>query len=335
VRALITGVSGMIGSNIAAVATAMQWQVTGTWHSCPVTVEGAETLRLDITDARSWRDAIERARPDVIVHNAASVELVRLQSDDRLARANVEGTINALGAAEICDARFVLVSSDWIFDGERPVGESYVEDDPPAPVNAYGRSKADSEASVSAATVDVLITRPANVYGVNLSQPANGSDLASHVLARSSLAVRWLTALSRGEEVGAPVGIYQSPTSAWSYASQLCDLIDVGATGTYHTAGPDGIHRLAYLRMLAEDFDLSPGLVAECTVSESLASTLDGASSDDLRVPNNTVLCVEKATQAVGGQLAVREGHQLMRRQLASTGVEPAYQPDQPKESVR
>jgi dTDP-4-dehydrorhamnose reductase len=325
-RLLITGVSGMIGSNIAAAARTRQWDVTGTWHSCPVTMKGVETMRLDITDTGSWRAVMEQVRPDVVVHNAASVDLIRLESDERLARANVAGAINAVRAAERCGGRVALVSSDWVFAGDLPPGESYDEMGTVAPLNAYGRSKAGSETAVLGASVDSLITRPANVYGVNLADPADRSDSTQHVIRRSSLALRWLTSLSRGEEVPAPADIHQSPTSASSYATQLCDLIDAGATGIYHTAGPESMHRLGYIRALAEDFDLDPGLVVERPLRDSLGPMFEDPAAVELRLPHNTALQVKKATEAVGGQVGLREGHAAMRRQMSSLGIAPAHQ---------
>jgi dTDP-4-dehydrorhamnose reductase len=312
----------MIGSNIAAVAAARPARVVGTWHSCPVRIDGVETLQLNIAEADSWRDAVVYASPDVIVHNAASVELIGLETDAQLARRNVLGTINAIRAAARTGAALALVSSDWVFDGERGPGECYHEDDEPAPVNAYGRSKLESEAAVMASGLDALITRPANVYGVNQSQPDGHGTTRSHVLTRSSLAVRWLMRLANDETIVAPADIRQSPTSAWSYASQLCQLIEQGATGTYHTAGGESMDRGEYLRQLAIDFDLRPELVVDGPTSASLADMLQDGAAAALRVPHNTALCVEKAAGAVGPQLDVHDGHALMRGQLARAGIE-------------
>jgi dTDP-4-dehydrorhamnose reductase len=322
-RVLITGISGMIGSNIAAVAAERDWVVTGTWHSCPVAIAGVETLHLDVTDADAWHDLTDRAVPDVIIHNAASVELLRLESEPDLAQGNVIGTVNAVTAAGESNARLALVSSDWIFDGELPPGERYFEDDDPDPVNAYGRSKRDSELALRSAEIDWLITRPANVYGVNVSTPENEADPLDHVLRRSSLAVRWLMRLARGEQLRGPATIYQSPTSAWSYSNQLCDLIDAGERGVFHTAGGEQMHRLDYMRSLAEDFGFDREQVIEEQLDEALADMLENPAASRLAVPSNTALSVAKVAERTDPQANVRQGHSIMRRQLTSRGLNP------------
>jgi dTDP-4-dehydrorhamnose reductase len=140
--------------------------------------------------------------------------------------------------------------------------------------------------------------------------------------------------LAEDREVAGPAAIYQSPTCAWSYAIQICDLIENGADGTYHTAGPESMHRLAYMRALASDFGFDPVLVREKPVRESLIEMLGDPRAAELRVPHNTALCVDKATRTIGGQLGVHDGHCVMRRQLAHRGIEFAGPLQPTKETV-
>src|SRR5262249_18378701 len=59
-------------------------------------------------------------------------------------------------------ALFVHYSTDYVFDGAK--SEPYVEDDAPAPINAYGRSKLAGEVAVAAADGDHVTLRTSWVY---------------------------------------------------------------------------------------------------------------------------------------------------------------------------
>jgi dTDP-4-dehydrorhamnose reductase len=171
-RVLVTGAGGLIGSNFLAAAAQQSWSVLGTWRRIPVSVRGAPTASLDVADHRACMALAEELEPDVIVHAAAESALGALEREPRLAELNLLGTENTLAAARAVRARYVLVSCDLVFSGLRPSGECWEEEDPTAPVNALGRSLLACEQLVQRSSGDWLITRPADVYGVNLSIPA-------------------------------------------------------------------------------------------------------------------------------------------------------------------
>lgn len=313
-RVLITGASGLVGSNLTMACVRHGWRATGTWNSMPVTVAGAQTSRLDMGDSDACRSLALEVKPDVVVHAAASVELSRLEQDAYRAELNVRGTENTVRAAEAVGARYVLVSSDWVFSGDRPAGERWAEDDPTNPTNAYGRSKLASERIVQQAGVPWLITRPANVYGVNVSAPHERGSIEDHVWRRSSLGLRWLRLLQAGKTITAPVSVYQCPTFAWDWAERMCRLMASREVGTWHLAGPVAMDRNAYLRSLATAFDCDPSLVLEGTVADFLRQSGD---DPQLLLPANTSLSDAKARALLGPGVDPDHGHQLMREQLA------------------
>jgi dTDP-4-dehydrorhamnose reductase len=330
VRVLVTGASGLVGSNLAAAAAQQSWKVLGTWCETPVRIPGARTARLDVGDRHACVALAEEFEPDVVVHAAASVELGRLEREPRLAQLNQLGAEHTLGAARAVRAHYVLVSSDWVFSGRRLAGQCWSEHDPTEPVNAYGRSKLAAELTVEDYGGHWLITRPANVYGVNLSIPAaarRGEGAAGdpsawrgptaharHVWERSSLGLRWVAHLRVGQPLPAPGDVYQSPTYAWDYAQRVCELIAQECEGIYNTAGPDTLSRRDYLRALARAFDCDPGLVLDGSAADFLAAC---GESPGLTLPSNTTLCDEQATFVLGRPAVdPLAGHRLMREQL-------------------
>ncbi|KRE04303.1 dTDP-4-dehydrorhamnose reductase [Bosea sp. Root381] len=128
-----------------------------------VTVVALGRPHLDLERLESIAPAITASRPDVIVNAAAftAVDLAESQEDAaRLANGTAAGEVAK--AAATLGIPVIQISTDYVFDGslERP----YREDDPVAPISAYGRSKLEGERSVATATPNHAILRTAWVY---------------------------------------------------------------------------------------------------------------------------------------------------------------------------
>jgi len=120
---------------------------------------------LDLADAGSIRSGVREARPEVIVNAGAYTAVDRAESEPELARA-VNATAPGILAEEArrLGALLVHYSTDYVFDGQKT--DPYTEEDPPAPLNLYGRSKLEGERAIAAAGCAHLILRTSWVYGV-------------------------------------------------------------------------------------------------------------------------------------------------------------------------
>jgi nucleoside-diphosphate-sugar epimerase len=102
------------------------------------------------------------AGSDVVVHAAG---LTRSADPSAFTRVNVEGTRAAAEAANRVGARLIYISSQAALGASSPGAES-AEDDPPRPLNAYGRSKLEAEQAVRAeCRPPWTILRPSSIYG--------------------------------------------------------------------------------------------------------------------------------------------------------------------------
>jgi dTDP-4-dehydrorhamnose reductase len=277
-RLLVTGVSGLIGSNVAAAAAQQSWSVFGTWREAPVSLPGARTVQLDMADRHACVTLAEELEPDVIVHAGAESGQRRLEREPQLAELDLLGAENTLAAARAVRARYALVSCDLVFSGARPSGECWGEDDPTEPTTALGCSLLAREHLVQRFSGSWLITRPAEVYGVNLAIPATAGihyppihppspdeadARARHVWERSGPSLRWVASLRAGRILVASTDIRRSPTYAWDYAQRLCELIAQECEGVFNTAGPTTLGRLSQMRLLARAFGCEMELVRE------------------------------------------------------------------------
>jgi dTDP-4-dehydrorhamnose 3,5-epimerase len=121
-RVLVTGADGQVGRALRQV------------------LRGADLRsrsELDVTDESAVAAAVEGAA--VVVHLAAMTDVDGCEADPAAAaRVNEGGTRAVAAAARAAGARVVYLSTDYVFAGDRP---PYGEDDPPRPLNVYGRSK--------------------------------------------------------------------------------------------------------------------------------------------------------------------------------------------------
>jgi dTDP-4-dehydrorhamnose reductase len=313
-RVLVTGASGLIGSNVAAAAVQQSWDVLGCWRDEPVEIDGARTIGFDMADRKACVAAAMEFEPDVVVHAAGGVALSRFEFEPYIAQLDYVGAEHTLAAARAVRARYVLVSCDWVHCGYRPPGLRFSERDLPEPVNAYGRSKLACEEATMRANVPWLITRLGEAYGVNRSRPMLVERHTRHVWERSGMALRALGRLREHTPLPAPVGVWRSPTYAWDYAQRLCELVAQGCEGVYNTAGPVALGRHDWLELLADTWGCPAGLVRESTIGAFLQ-----AFGEDPRVklPPNTALSDEKTRAAIGvAAVAPQRGLGLMREQL-------------------
>jgi len=161
----ITGATGFVGSHTARLFLQQGWRVRALVRrpSKPgLLPEGAEVVAGGLMDAGSYGPAM--AGCDAVVHVAG---LVKARSYAEYLEANAIGAETiARTASQACPgAMFVHVSSQAAAGPARN-GIPRTEQDPPAPVSSYGKSKLEGEHRVARAYPGPLcVIRPTVVYG--------------------------------------------------------------------------------------------------------------------------------------------------------------------------
>jgi len=172
---------------------------------------------LDVTDRDAVFEAVQGH--DVVINAAAYTAVDAAETDESTAMA-VNGVAPGLLAEATAaqGARLVQVSTDYVFDGR--ANDPYREDEPLAPVSAYGRTKAEGERAARAANPDgTFIVRTAWLYG------EHGPNFATTML---KLARDRETVSVVADQVG-------QPTWTLDLAAQIVRLLDSEApAGVYH-----------------------------------------------------------------------------------------------------
>jgi dTDP-4-dehydrorhamnose reductase len=234
----VTGGSGYLGGWVVRLACA-DWDVSATYFTHPPGEElgGGEQLsrvtwrRLDVRDGAAVEALVDEVRPVAIVHTAA---LNPGQGTD-FEEVNVAGTWHVARAAAARGARLIHISTDVLFDGEEG---NYVEEDLPAPITPYGRSKALAEETVHTSSgAEAVIVRTSLIYGWR-----------PHLDHQT----RWIVGDVRA---GRPVHLFtdelRCPIWVESLAAAVMELVGMEYTGTLHVAGAQALSRYEFgLRLL-------------------------------------------------------------------------------------
>ncbi len=222
-RVAVTGAGGRLGSTlVAALADA---PFTGPFGP---TAWDRSAFDLDAPDRVV--DRLDADRPEVVVHAAAWTDVDGCARDPGLAMARNGAATGVLAAA--CAARGVdllVVSTNEVFDGARLDGVAYRPDDPVAPGNPYGASKAEGERRAVEAfgapgkvRGSLGIARTAWLFG------APGRDFPSRILDAAE------RARATGQPLRAVADEWGTPTYAADVADAIVELLADDAIGGIH-----------------------------------------------------------------------------------------------------
>ena len=154
-RVLVTGHTGFKGAWLSLWLSSLGAEVVGFSRGAPTAPSLFELSRLDelvesfagdVRDGGALRDAVSRARPDVVIHMAAQ-PLVRrgFSHPVETYETNVMGTVNVLEAARAGEVRAVVVVTTDKCYAERPGGGPHRETDALGGRDPYSSSKACAE----------------------------------------------------------------------------------------------------------------------------------------------------------------------------------------------
>ena len=126
-----------------------------------------DVAELDITNEKAVMDYIMNLKPEYIINCAAYTAVDKAEENYELAdKINGDGPANLAKAAKSAGAKLVHISTDYVFGGELDVSKDYKEDDPKAPVTAYGKTKLRGEEGIEKNMEEYYIFRTAWLYGV-------------------------------------------------------------------------------------------------------------------------------------------------------------------------
>lgn len=225
---LITGGSGYLGRalvQLAAHSLAPEYFAYTYLLNDPLALP--QGRQLDLLQAEEVARAFASMRPTAVIHTVGSNRI------SPMTPVITRGTAHVVAAAAAVGARLIHVSSDAIFDGRQA---PYDETAHAAPLNEYGRAKAEAEQIICDNYANYAIVRTSLIYGL---------DEMDHSTAWTADALR----------AGRPVTLFsnQQRNPVWSHslAAACLELAELDFTGVLNVAGADVLSRADFgLRLL-------------------------------------------------------------------------------------
>ena len=294
-RAMVTGGTGFVGSNIV--------KVFGERHGADVVVPTNRFVPdtapyahgpLDLVDRDAVIRFVEEHEPSVIVHSAILNDFARISTDRRAGwAAYVDATRNVVDGANRVGAKVILVSTDWVFDGTQ-VGAD--ETTPPNPVNIYGVLKFASEIVVEERARDGAVARVAGVNGVHW---------ARHETPRTQdpgfgYFAGWIvSALRAGERFRVweadDINMVATTSLASESAEMMWRIADRDLTGIFHCVGGEAVTRRGLAERTCAVFGLDPALLE--------FGPPDGDVMPGARIPHDTTVDASATAGALDYEL--------------------------------
>ncbi len=205
-KIMITGCKGQLGNELQSILKSLKSEIgdiPGEYKNAEVLAVDVDTL--DITDFEAVKEFVLNENPDIIFNCAAMTNVDGCETMLETAyKVNAAGVRNLAMAAKLVNAKFVHISTDYVFAGNGT--KPYKEWDMIDPQSVYGASKALGEKYALAFNDKTFIVRTSWLYGyigknfvktvrrvlrekgsitvVNdqRGNPTNANDLAHHLL---------------------------------------------------------------------------------------------------------------------------------------------------------
>ena len=238
-KILLTGANGQLGRCFQDVV------------SKDDSVLALGSQELDISHSQAVMDVVASFQPDVIINAAAYTAVDKAETEaERAIAVNTHGPENLALAAKAVGARFVHVSTDYVFDGSGST--PYLETDAVNPLGVYGQSKLAGELLVRSILPAAIIVRTAWVF----------SEYGNNF-------VKTMLRLAKDRpELGVVADQYGCPTYAGDIATAILRLLAGDApAGIYHYCGDKSVSWAEFAQAIFAEGEKCGALTAQPKVN--------------------------------------------------------------------
>ncbi|MFT4204276.1 MAG: SDR family oxidoreductase [Chitinophagaceae bacterium] len=222
---LLTGVNGFLGNYLTSALLNAGYEVFGIGKGiCRLAIEDKHFhyYSLDLTDSPKLAELFTILAPGIVIHAAANSKPDDCEDNQDAAYAvNVRTTQTLLELAVTMQSRFIYISTDFVFDGQKGL---YKESDQTNPINYYGKTKQLSEQLVAQYPFANAIIRTVLVYGKPLAGRQNILSLVHQKL-------------QNGEPFRLVNDQFRTPTFVKDLVWGIVQIVQQNKTGVWHLSG--------------------------------------------------------------------------------------------------
>lgn len=276
-KILIVGANGFTGRRILdTLSGKADYQVTGCSLHADIHphADNYRFVQTDIRNEAAVRRLFDELRPDTVINTSAlsspdNCEIHREETDET----NIHAATRLAANCERLGSRLIHLSTDFVFGGD--TDRLYTEEDTPAPVNYYGRSKWKSEQQVARLCGNYAVARIVVVYGQPL--PGQHGNIVRLVADR----------LRNGQPIRIVNDQWRTPTFVDDVAQGIERLISHPANGIFHICGPECLTIADIAYRVADVLKLDASLIQPVSTTEMQEATprpcFSGLSIDKAR----------------------------------------------------
>lgn len=283
-KILLTGCNGMLGSSLSEKLSTFKHTTWATGKSvCRLPShffhDNFIYHSLDITNSEETSRLITSFKPDLIVHAAAMTQVDDCEQNKNLCYSiNVDGTKNLITAAQEVNARFCMLSTDFVFSGENG---PYKETDPVGPVNYYGETKVIAEQLVMSSGLNWSIVRTILLYGK--ADPSKRSNF-----------IYWVkNNLEAGVKIKVVNDQIRTPTFIPDLVEGIYLIAEKESEGIFHISGKD----------VMTPYQMAIEIADVLNLDKTLLEPVDASTFAQIgKRPQKTGFKIEKAIEELGFQ---------------------------------
>ncbi len=257
-KILITGSNGLLGQKIVkhCLQKNIQFLATSKGENRNPDCPNTNYFPMDITNKLEINPVFEAFYPTHVIHTAAitNVDYCELNKEE-CDEVNVQATKYLFDAAQRHEAYFTLLSTDFVFDGEKG---DYLETDEVNPLSYYAESKLKAE--------NLLLHSEYKKWAIARTIIVFGQ---AHNMSRSNLVLWVYDSLKANKEINVVTDQIRTPTWADDLALGCIALSENNAFGIYHLSGKDKVSMYDFALLVADFFHLNKALI-KATTSDTL-----------------------------------------------------------------
>ncbi len=300
-KLLITGVSGLLGSNLAYYSRE-KFDVLGIYHTHDFMPSWVRTERADLTLSSECRRLVRSFSPDICIHCAALADIDRCEKERALAyQVNFEATCSLAQEMAGIAGKFVFISTDAVYGGG---SVEISEEQPVRPLNYYAETKVRAEVE-AVRCPGALIVRT-SFLGWNLGA------------GKASLAEWAFNELSAGRKIHGFTDVITSSMYTLDFADVLERALEKDLSGIYNFSALGSMSKDGVVRTVARLFGFNEELIESVSLDQSSLKARRSKGLNLSPVKLSRALGVQLPTVAQGIENFYRD--RGLRDQLVRSG---------------
>ena len=261
-KLIILGIGSLTGCKIPKFAK-NNYEIWGSFNLRDPKIDNVNSLKFEFSKDSKIEKLINEISPDIIINCTALNNVDYCENHQLEAQQINYNFVNQLSEiSNNLSIKLVHLSTDSVFDGTKKI--SYIESDPPNPINVYGKTKLAREKSVLKYPNNLVI-RASILYGL---LPKNIESLDTSSKKPMNFAQWLITKLKLNEKVTIITDELSTPIIADDFAHSILHLIMHDHSGIFHSAPNFTISRYDFSKKLAKFLDLDENLIIPTTTSK-------------------------------------------------------------------